>query len=172
MSVTLDKQKVISVERLLDHQYGRIRALLVGEDGSIYFSTSQKDPPEGKPMKDYDMICRIRPAFTTTNFGADSTTMNAIAEQTKTKKTIKNIYIELCASCHGKNMEGTERAKTMLDKDWMNGGSKKDIFKSTHDGIIDKGMPAWQGALTDKEIDGLAKYIFKVNAKAVRLARK
>lgn len=38
----VDKDKVVEQEVLLKQQYGRIRALAVGPDGYIYFSTSQK----------------------------------------------------------------------------------------------------------------------------------
>jgi len=35
-------------------------------------------------------------------------------------------------------------------------------------GVIQKGMPAWQGALTNKEINQLADYIIQLNVKTKR----
>jgi len=54
----------------------------------------------------------------------------------------------------------------MLDTVWLNGGTKADIIRSIHDGMIDKGMPAWQVAITDKQTGELAEYILKTNKKA------
>lgn len=62
LHVKLDGKKVISQERLLEKQYGRIREVAEAPDGSIYFSTSQFDPPEGAPRAEYDQILRITPA--------------------------------------------------------------------------------------------------------------
>lgn len=61
LRVRLNGNKVISQERLLEKQYGRIREVAEAPDGSIYFSTSQFDPPEGKPRSEYDQILRIVP---------------------------------------------------------------------------------------------------------------
>lgn len=62
LSLALDGKRVVSQERLLEKQHGRIREVAEAPDGSIYFSTSQHDPPEGKPRPDYDQILRLVPA--------------------------------------------------------------------------------------------------------------
>ncbi|MEO5889322.1 MAG: PQQ-dependent sugar dehydrogenase [Ferruginibacter sp.] len=160
----LDRQKIISKENLIEHGYGRIRALVVGPDGYIYFSTSQNDPPEGKPVEGYDMILRMRPV-SSSGISQHVDTVQKFVNKPAGKKTMENIYMEMCASCHGKNLEGTERAKSMIDGQWEYGGRKQDIIKSIHDGIISKGMPAWEGALTDKEIAGITDFIIRKNAK-------
>ncbi len=41
--VVLDGRRVVSQERLLEKQYGRIRDVAEGPDGAIYFSTSNRD---------------------------------------------------------------------------------------------------------------------------------
>ncbi len=57
--VTLDAQgKVGSVEKLFHQEYGRIRDVVEGPDGSLYFSTSNKDG-RGNPIKEDDRIIRI-----------------------------------------------------------------------------------------------------------------
>lgn len=58
--VVLDGRKVVSQERLLDHQYGRIREVVEGPDGSLYFATSNKDG-RGTPAADDDRIIRLVP---------------------------------------------------------------------------------------------------------------
>ncbi|MEJ7808442.1 MAG: PQQ-dependent sugar dehydrogenase, partial [Telluria sp.] len=61
LRVQLDGKRVLSQERLLEKQYGRIREVAEAPDGTIYFSTSQHDPPEGKPRPEYDQILRLVP---------------------------------------------------------------------------------------------------------------
>jgi glucose/arabinose dehydrogenase len=58
--VVLDGRRVVSQERLLEKQYGRIRDLAEGPDGAIYFSTSNRDG-RGNAAKDDDRILRLVP---------------------------------------------------------------------------------------------------------------
>ncbi len=61
--ITLDSKNasnLVSVEKLAEVQYGRIRAVVQGPDGFIYFSTSNRDG-RGKPAGSDDRIFRIRP---------------------------------------------------------------------------------------------------------------
>jgi glucose/arabinose dehydrogenase len=58
--VVLDGRRVVSQERLLDKQYGRIRDVAEGPDGAIYFSTSNKDG-RGSPAGDDDRILKLVP---------------------------------------------------------------------------------------------------------------
>lgn len=63
LRVRLDGNRVVDQERLLEKRFGRIREVAEAPDGSIYFSTSQFDPPEGKPRAEYDQILRLIPAI-------------------------------------------------------------------------------------------------------------
>ena len=58
--VRLDGRRVVSQERLLDHQYGRLRDVAEGPDGAIYFATSNRDG-RGRPADDDDRIMRLVP---------------------------------------------------------------------------------------------------------------
>ncbi len=53
--------EVVGEERLLERVYGRIRDVVSGPDGFLYFSTSNRDG-RGTPAADDDRIFRIRPA--------------------------------------------------------------------------------------------------------------
>lgn len=169
--IELVNKKIVSQEYIFHNQYGRIRALTVGPEGYLYFSTSQIDPPEGTPRVGYDMILRLKPSVIITA-KTNSANLQMNTYKSSKRKTIVETYFELCASCHGKKMQGTERAKSMLETVWQFGGKKQDIIKSIRDGIIDKGMPSWQGAITDKEIERLADYILKNNKRNIKLEKK
>jgi aldose sugar dehydrogenase len=58
--LVLDGKKVVSRDKLLEKQFGRIREVAVAPDGSIYFSTSNRDG-RGDPEKIDDRILRISP---------------------------------------------------------------------------------------------------------------
>jgi glucose/arabinose dehydrogenase len=58
--VVLDGRKVVSQEDLIK-DYGRIRDVVEGPDGNLYFSTSNRDG-RGKPAADDDRILRLVPA--------------------------------------------------------------------------------------------------------------
>jgi glucose/arabinose dehydrogenase len=58
--VRLDGRRVVSEERLLEKQYGRIRDVAEGPDGALYFSTSNRDG-RGRPAGDDDRILRLVP---------------------------------------------------------------------------------------------------------------
>lgn len=58
--VVLDGRRVVSQENLLAGKYGRIREVAAGPDGSIYFSTSNRDG-RGSPAADDDRIIRLVP---------------------------------------------------------------------------------------------------------------
>ncbi len=58
--VVLDGRRVVSQENLLSGSYGRIRDVAEGPDGSLYFSTSNRDG-RGTPANDDDRIIRLTP---------------------------------------------------------------------------------------------------------------
>lgn len=58
--VVLDGRRVVSQEKLLLKQYGRIRDVVEGPDGAIYFSTSNRDG-RGTPADNDDRILRLVP---------------------------------------------------------------------------------------------------------------
>ncbi|HEX2922547.1 MAG TPA: PQQ-dependent sugar dehydrogenase [Chloroflexota bacterium] len=55
-----DGQQVISDERLFEKQYGRLRDVIEGPDGFLYFCTNNRDG-RGTPSPDDDRILRIVP---------------------------------------------------------------------------------------------------------------
>jgi glucose/arabinose dehydrogenase len=56
----IDGDQVVSQERLFKDTYGRLRAVAMGPDGSLYFSTSNKDG-RARPRSGDDKILRVVP---------------------------------------------------------------------------------------------------------------
>jgi glucose/arabinose dehydrogenase len=157
--INMANSRMLTSENLLQHTYGRIRAMVVGPDGYIYFSTSQNDPPEGRPVAGYDMILRMRPGNTQAPLKPASQELAMSAKRQPAQQSTRQLYRDLCASCHGKMLEGTERAHSLLDDQWVNGSTAARISGSIRDGIIARGMPAWEGALTNRQVVELSRFI-------------
>ena len=177
LKIEFANSKISSYNFLLKNKYGRIRALAEGPDGNIYFSTSHIDPPESntRPGDDsFDMILKIRPATATeiksgrafnlneaplqqainTGQPAGSNQTNVIA------KSSPLLYSQLCAGCHGADMKGIDTKPGLLSK--LNyGSSSTEIKKSIMEGVVTKGMPAWNGVLTDKDANDLVDFILE-----------
>ena len=58
--LVLDGRRIVSQEKMFVKTYGRIREIAEAPDGSIYFSTSNRDG-RGDPTKEDDRILRIAP---------------------------------------------------------------------------------------------------------------
>jgi len=74
-------------------------------------------------------------------------------------------YAQLCASCHGANLQGG-LAPSMLDDVWASGGDDESLARSIRLGNPEKGMPAWSQALSEQEIRSLVIFIREQRAKA------
>jgi glucose/arabinose dehydrogenase len=177
LNVHFVQHTITGYNYLLKNKYGRIRAIAEGPDGYIYFSTSQVDPPESHLTagdRGYDMILRIKPSKEQSSVvlqtdgamhdaiynAANAITTTGVTNKTKSRNAA-TLYAQLCASCHGADMKGKENIPSLIDKTWINSGTKAGIAKSIREGIVAKGMPAWDGVLTPAEINALADRIMK-----------
>ena len=158
LNLSLEKGKITKQLVMLKNTYGRIRSLVTGPDGYIYFSTSMHDPGEGHPRSKHDdMILRMRPSG---NGQLQSQQMSVAKAPLKPiLKREARIYQQLCVSCHGDKLQGTATAKGFVNAKFLHGSDKKSIVASITNGITDKGMPAWKGAISSSDIDKLANFI-------------
>ncbi len=82
--------------------------------------------------------------------------------------TVAERYTLLCANCHGKNLEGSSPATSLLKDTWLYGGDDESLAKSIRTGFPEKGMPAWGTAIPEKEIRAMVIYLRETRAKALR----
>ncbi|MBC6112580.1 PQQ-dependent sugar dehydrogenase [Pedobacter fastidiosus] len=159
LRIPLDKPN--DQEVFLKKQFGRIRSVVVGPDGFIYISTSNFDMPESKGERPYDMILRLRPSTDRTVITA-SERITSNNKSDLAKNNPQNMFKQLCASCHGDKLQGTEVVRSLIGGKFNYGADKKSIIKTITNGVVAKGMPAWNGAISKKDIEGLADYILTV----------
>ncbi len=72
-------------------------------------------------------------------------------------------YANLCAHCHGENMEGG-RSKSLVDGLWMYGADDGRIRSNIAGGIPRVGMPGFGSMLEEEELDELVALIRKAEA--------
>jgi glucose/arabinose dehydrogenase/cytochrome c5 len=185
--------RIASYDFLLKKQFGRIRALAEGPDGYLYFSTSMVDPPESNAAagdQGVDMLVRLRPSGVSSTAAAGSTQVTEVPGQAALFnpaagtgaaakagsnsgsksggiRPAEKLYAQLCASCHGADLNGKEKVPSLADGEWLFGGSRDAIRTSISQGIVAKGMPAWEGVLSAPEIGRMVSFILK-HKKAAR----
>lgn len=72
------------------------------------------------------------------------------------------VFTSRCAPCHGANAQGVI-GPNLTDEFWIHGkGSLSDIAKVVHDGVLDKGMPAWAEVISPEELKDVVLYVKSV----------
>lgn len=75
------------------------------------------------------------------------------------------VYDQNCFPCHGTQLEGGI-GPSFVDAEWIHGGQAADIVHTIRNGVLDKGMVAWQGILSPEQINHVAAYVIKRHAEA------
>ena len=69
----------------------------------------------------------------------------------------KTLFATNCAPCHGANAEG-KVGPNLTDDYWLHGGKVNQVYKTIKFGIPSKGMVAWKGKLSGKQILQVTSY--------------
>lgn len=69
-----------------------------------------------------------------------------------------------CAACHlaslkGKSENPTAIGPNLIDTAWVHGGTPKEVYKTVAQGVLVKGMPAWEPVLGQKKVAELVAYV-------------
>ncbi|GAB3572238.1 hypothetical protein GCM10027345_02820 [Hymenobacter daeguensis] len=73
----------------------------------------------------------------------------------------KTLFATNCAPCHGANAEG-KVGPNLTDEYWLHGGEVNHLYKTIKFGVNGKGMVAWKGKLSGKQILQVASYILSL----------
>jgi len=88
--------------------------------------------------------------------------------QPEPRKDVARIYHEICANCHGAQLEGGQ-APSMLDDQWANGrGTDEDLARVIRDGVLEKGMPAFHSLMTEADVRAMVIFIREQRARYQR----
>ena len=78
------------------------------------------------------------------------------------------VYQQNCASCHAANLTGGI-GPSLLDAEWLHGGSPEQIHQTIANGVIEKGMLAWGPILGAERVNQATAYVVQQNATALGL---
>lgn len=89
----------------------------------------------------------------------ESTVVIATDEESLSKG--KDIFMSLCAACHGPEGQGLV-GPNFADNYWIHGGSINDLFKVIKYGVPEKGMISWRSQLRPSAIQQVSSYILSL----------
>ncbi len=75
------------------------------------------------------------------------------------------VYQQNCFPCHGVNLEGGI-GPAFDDDEWIHGGTADDVLRIIREGVLTKGMVAWEGILSPEQINDVTAYIVARNMDA------
>lgn len=79
--------------------------------------------------------------------------------QPAVKKDVAKIFTEICANCHGAQLEGG-LAPSLLDDQWSSGtGDDASLARIIRDGSLEKGMPAFLSLMSEGDIRTMIIFI-------------
>ncbi|RFP65710.1 cytochrome c class i [Hymenobacter lapidiphilus] len=70
----------------------------------------------------------------------------------------KALFATNCAACHGNEGEG-KVGPNLTDDYWLHGGEINQVYKTIKFGITSKGMVAWKGKLSAKQMLQVSSYV-------------
>lgn len=170
-SVSIEKEKDI----MLDHNYDGIRELdnnlppwwiygfyitvIWGFIYLIYFHVSKTgDLQDAEYKKEVSIANQQLEEFRKKSANmVDESNVKFLNDEASLIKG-KDLFISNCAACHGNLGEG-KVGPNLTDKNWIHGGSIKDIFKSLKYGWPDKGMKAWAEDFSPSQLAMIASYV-------------
>lgn len=77
----------------------------------------------------------------------------------------KQVFVAKCLACHGPEGQGLV-GPNLTDKNWIHGGKITDTKKVIENGVLEKGMLAWKGVLSDNEINQVVAFIYTLRGTA------
>ncbi len=81
------------------------------------------------------------------------------------------VFKTWCAQCHGSGANGSKGFPSLLDNDWLWGGSIGEIYQTISHGIRygadgdtrDSQMPAWGDQISKQEISNVVQYVLSIS---------
>ena len=86
----------------------------------------------------------------------------ALTKDTAALKKGAEVFTAKCVACHLEHGQGLV-GPNLTDDYWIHGGKLMDMHKVVTAGVLDKGMLAWKGVISDDEINSVVAYIWTLH---------
>lgn len=86
----------------------------------------------------------------------------ALASDGTILKAGEAVFASKCAACHGNQGQGLV-GPNLADEYWIHGGQIQEIKEIIVNGVLEKGMLAWAGMLSDDEINAVTAYVWSLH---------
>lgn len=82
----------------------------------------------------------------------------------------KATYASLCVACHLASLKGKGEnpgavGPNLVDTAWIHGGTPKELYATVSQGVLIKGMPAWEPVLGQKKTAEVVAYVLSLHQK-------
>jgi cytochrome c oxidase cbb3-type subunit 3 len=165
-------QKDPRIDRLLDHEYDGIseydnpmpRWWLLTFAGTVIFSVIYAlniGPVGSGPgrIAQYDAdVAAAKALMPETPTTIDPAQLLALASDASATSAGQQVYASYCASCHGPDGGGLI-GPNLTDNMWLHGGAPDQIYGTIINGVLAKGMPAWEKMLSAEQLTHVAAYV-------------
>lgn len=95
----------------------------------------------------------------------DEARLNAVLKDTSAIRKGRELFESRCMSCHAADGGGLI-GPNLTDQYWKNGDGKiTSIAKIIYEGVLAKGMPAWNGMMSADELINVAAYVKTLQGK-------
>ena len=97
-------------------------------------------------------LAHVREAYAATGpaFKTDPGALRAYAADPAYVAAGAAVFGATCAACHGNEGQGLI-GPNLTDAYWLHGNRPEDVYETISEGVPDKGMPAWDGTLSEEE---------------------
>jgi cytochrome c oxidase cbb3-type subunit 3 len=88
----------------------------------------------------------------------DDAALAAAAKDPQALALGRTTFTANCVACHGPEAGGVI-GPNLTDDFWLHGGTPAEIYKTVHDGVLPKGMPAWGPVLKPEQVRAVVAFV-------------
>lgn len=86
----------------------------------------------------------------------------ALLDNKQTLEEGKSEFVAKCAACHGAQGQGII-GPNLTDEYWIHGDGKiSSMMRIINEGVVEKGMPPWQGVIAPELTEKVAVYVYSI----------
>jgi len=129
---------------------------------AFYWFGDQQLKAWGSPREQYeDQMVAIRLAEASRGGSMTPDALMALSRQPATVAEGHDTFTTTCTPCHRAD-GGGGIGPNLTDAFWLHGGKPDKIWKTVHDGVLDKGMAAWGPVLGESKVANVVAYVLTI----------